>query len=112
MYLESIEDTVAILEFQRVDLNGRENFCLTFWYHLYQDSDYMKETLNVTLDNELAWTENVNQENKWRKGTIDLHNKTNMSIKFIGILGSNYLNNTDIAIDDISLAEGTCTGML
>ncbi|VDI45276.1 Hypothetical predicted protein [Mytilus galloprovincialis] len=35
-----------------------------------------------------------------------------MSIKFIGILGSNYRHTNDIAINDISLAEGTCTGLL
>ncbi|XP_052069283.1 MAM and LDL-receptor class A domain-containing protein 2-like [Mytilus californianus] len=111
MYLSSTVDTIAYLEFQNVNLHVSGNFCLTFWYHMYHDEDYEMERLNVTFDNELVWTDYANQDNKWKRAMIDLQNRMNMSIKFIGILGSNWWNDIDIAIDDISLAEGTCTGL-
>lgn len=87
-----------------------ENSCLTFWYHMNFDMSYGAEGLTVTTSDEVVWSKFENMGNKWIKAAITLHINKTSNIKFTGFLGS-YIEN-DIAIDDISLKQGTCEGML
>lgn len=114
MYLGSEADDfqdgerIASFEFHNVELDVPGNYCLTFWYHMYI-SQYGTEELNVKLNDEIVWTKYGKPDNRWEKGTINIHSTNKIYIKFMGILGSSSLN--DIAIDDILLTYGTCDGM-
>lgn len=103
-------DYASYLEYRNVNLPAPGHFCLTFWYHMF-DQDYGKERLNVTLDDEIVWSKYGNRDNKWKKGTIDLRSRNTFSINFIGIFRGNSEHAVNIAVDDISLTKGTCKGM-
>ncbi|CAC5403050.1 unnamed protein product [Mytilus coruscus] len=102
--------TTAYMDFHNHDISLSGFSCLTFWYHMYIYNAYRKEGLNVTIGDTLVWTKFGNQDNKWIKATIDLDFRKISNIKFIGFLGGFWSD--DIAIDDISLTEGTCKGLI
>ncbi|XP_071133034.1 uncharacterized protein [Mytilus edulis] len=99
------KETTASFELENVDVKVNVNSCLMFWYYF---NIYGEFGLNVTLDNELVWTTFTDQNDKWKKAKIDLHNRILDTIKFIGIIRSGWIG--DIAIDDISIKEGACKG--
>lgn len=113
MHLESYtydyitKETTASFELENVDVKINVNSCLMFWYYF---NIYGEFGLNVTLDNELVWTTFTDQNDKWKKAKIDLHNRIIDTIKFIGIIRSGWIG--DIAIDDISIKEGACKGIM
>lgn len=111
LYLESSNyvSRTAYYIFNNLDIRLSGNSCLTFWYHMYIYNSYRKEGINVKIDDKIVWTKFGNQDNKWIKAAIDLDTRKISNITFIGFL--NYYGGKHIAIDDISLTEGTCEGM-
>lgn len=102
-------ETTASFEIHNLYIKLSGISCLTFWYHMYIYNYYRKEGLHVKIDDTLVWTKLDNQRNNWIKATIDLNLRKISKIKFIGFLGGYWRDG--IAIDDISLTEGTCKGM-
>lgn len=92
-----------------INLAGETTPQLSFWYHLYGAS---MGSLHVDVYADGAWTNNVasvsgNQSNVWKQKSVLLTSfagKT-INIRFRGISGSS--NTSDMAIDDISVADAT-----
>ncbi|XP_071130565.1 uncharacterized protein [Mytilus edulis] len=103
-------ETAAYFEIRNLDIKLSGISCLTFWYHMYSFYAHRKEGLKVKIDDTLVWMNFDNQHNTWIKATIDLDLRKISKIKFIGFLGDNWSD--DIAVDDISLTEGTCQGLI
>ncbi|KAL8608892.1 hypothetical protein ACOMHN_065230 [Nucella lapillus] len=86
--------------------------CLSFWYHLYGEST---GTLNlyVTTGSGLGtriWTRTGSQGNQWTKASVTIdQGRTSYAMVIEGVGGNAYLG--DMAVDDIVLAHGTCTGV-
>ncbi|XP_015774187.1 PREDICTED: uncharacterized protein LOC107352362 [Acropora digitifera] len=77
--------------------------CLKFYYHMYGATI---NRLDVFNGNSMVFTQSGQQGDTWlyAETTVILHN----IITFEGIRGSSYTG--DIAIDDVSLMDGFCTG--
>lgn len=97
------------------NLHASDNSCFIFWYlmYMYASSAYESDmgTLRVYKDiiqtDRIVWEVSGNQRYKWIKAAIDIH-QGDFKIIFEGIRGSS--EKSDIAIDDISLTKGTCSG--
>ena len=95
------------------NLHASDNSCFTFWYFMYASSKYKSDMgrLRVYKDiiqtHRIVWEVSGNQRLKWIKAAIDIH-QGDFKIIFEGIRGSS--EKSDIAIDDISLTKGTCSG--
>ncbi|XP_074619287.1 uncharacterized protein LOC141878299 isoform X2 [Acropora palmata] len=77
--------------------------CLKFYYHMYGATI---NRLNVFNGNSTVFTKSGQQGNMWMYAEVTVFVQNN--ITFEGISGSSYTG--DIAIDDVSLMEGICTG--
>lgn len=95
------------------NLHASDNSCFTFWYIMYASYTYKSDmgTLRVYKDSiqtdRIVWEVSGNQRYGWIKAAIDIH-QGDFKIIFEGIRGSS--KRSDIAIDDISLTKGTCSG--
>ena len=119
MYIETssprVQGDTAILESPCVDLTGKGEADLTFWYHMYGAS---VGTLDVEVTDDCStwtnvWTLSGNQGNSWYQATVNLDAYTGsiVKVRFIGTRGSSW--DADIAIDDIGLTAVSatpCTG--
>ncbi|XP_014294689.1 uncharacterized protein [Halyomorpha halys] len=79
--------------------------CFIFWYHMYGNTI---GTLNVFLNNVLAFQRQGNHGDRWIKGIISLsENVTSSDLQIIieGSYGGGYTG--DIGLDDFSIANGT-----
>lgn len=86
--------------------------CLRFWYHMYGSQI---NTLNVYLYNSTTlgipiWSHFGDQGNKWYQTQIDIQGYSTYQIMFEGVCGNGPRG--DIAVDDISVREGSCLGLL
>lgn len=63
-------------------------------------------TQNTTGFENLVWSKQGQQGNKWIKATVNLDSYVSYSIILEGVRGQDYEG--DISLDDISLVEGTC----
>ncbi|CAM4977745.1 unnamed protein product [Rotaria socialis] len=79
--------------------------CLKFHYHMFGPSI---GSLNVLIagTQRLLWTKSGNLGNRWRYGHVTVRNDDQYQIAFEGVVGSSFQG--DIAVDDISLANGPC----
>ncbi|KAG7526493.1 zonadhesin-like isoform X1 [Solea senegalensis] len=82
--------------------------CLQFWYHMYGSADTMG--LHVyQVQNRISssiWRKRNDQGNAWHLAQVDLTPSGAFQIFFEGRRGSN--DQSDVAIDDISLYHGHC----
>ncbi|XP_077413210.1 uncharacterized protein LOC144043438 [Vanacampus margaritifer] len=86
--------------------------CLHFWYHMYGSAETMGLHVYLLQDknaNAISWIRN-NQGNMWRLAQVDFTSSGPFQIIFEGRRGSN--DESDVAIDDISLYSGHCSDLI
>ncbi|GAB0193587.1 IgGFc-binding protein [Grus japonensis] len=84
--------------------------CFRFWYHMYGVAEAMALRVYV-IHNEtstLEWKDAGNKGDSWNLGEITVHSRGNMQIVLEGMIGEDF--RSDIALDDLSIKEGYCTG--
>ncbi|CAG2242737.1 unnamed protein product [Mytilus edulis] len=65
--------------------------------------------LNVSFNNNYVWSQYGDKGDTWNIATIDIDPQDNFSFQFVGIYGSG--SACDIAIDDVLLLPGSCSGL-
>ena len=70
-------------------------------------------TLNVYLKSgsnygNPVWTHTGTRSNKWYTASVDIQMNSTYSIVFEGVRGVSYRG--DIAVDDITVRDGSCSG--
>lgn len=102
-----VNDTARIIS-QPINVNT--TMCLSFWYHMYGTS---VRTLNVytKVGGSLSppvWSRTGTRSNKWYQASVDVQSSRSYQIVFEGVRGTSYRG--DIALDDISVSMGSCSG--
>ena len=103
-----LNDTARIIS---TSVTTKTTKCLHFWYHMYGTH---VNTLNVYLKvgsqlGNPVWTHTGTLSNKWYNANVDIMKSTNYNIVFEGVRGTSYRG--DIGLDDISVTEGSCSGL-
>ena len=89
--------------------------CLTFWYNM---NGLSMGSLNVythasnlpaTFPPVRIWSMTGNQGLAWIPAQVTIHSSTDFNVIFEGVVGSGSMS--DLAIDDISLANGECPAL-
>ncbi|KAJ0058726.1 hypothetical protein NL108_000437, partial [Boleophthalmus pectinirostris] len=85
--------------------------CLQFWYHMYGSADTMGLHVYVVegTTGRLVWRQRNDQGNMWHLAQVDLTTTGPFQIIFEGRRGSN--DQSDVALDDVSLYYGPCSGL-
>ncbi|XP_068709846.1 MAM and LDL-receptor class A domain-containing protein 1-like isoform X3 [Montipora foliosa] len=78
--------------------------CLTFYYHMYGSAI---GNLTVSIDGQVKFFEAGNQGTQWVEAKINVDVCGDHPVIFTATRGRTYTG--DIAIDDISLKQGSCT---
>lgn len=102
-----VNDTARIIS-QPINVNT--TMCLNFWYHMYGTS---VRTLNVYMKvggslSPPVWSRTGTRSNQWYSASVDVQSSTSYQIVFEGVRGTSYRG--DIALDDISVSMGSCSG--
>lgn len=102
-----VNDTARIIS-QPININT--TMCLNFWYHMYGTS---VRTLNVYMKvggslSPPVWSRTGTRSNQWYSASVDVQSSTSYQIVFEGVRGTSYRG--DIALDDISVSMGSCSG--
>ncbi|XP_051727352.1 MAM and LDL-receptor class A domain-containing protein 1-like isoform X7 [Ctenopharyngodon idella] len=113
MYIEGDSathgDTARLLSAQCADPQPQ---CLQFWYHMHGSSwtmglsVYLLQYGNVAKE---VWRKREDQGNMWHLAQVDLRPDVMFQVIFEGRRGSSA--RSDVAIDDILLHRGACSGM-
>ncbi|XP_052068054.1 uncharacterized protein LOC127707514 [Mytilus californianus] len=110
IYLEGTDKPIGTkseLTSTTVKLDG--TFCFTFWYHMFGKG---MGTLNVYIKSgnrsTKYWSQSGSQGDNWKFVKFDILSSKPYSIIFEGIRGDKFTS--DIAIDDISLLQSSCSG--
>ncbi|KAK3752189.1 hypothetical protein QZH41_007021, partial [Actinostola sp. cb2023] len=102
MYIETSSPRVngdnAFID-KQVSLTG--NSCLRFYYHMLGNN---VRTLNVYVGSAIVFTKSGSQGSAWKYAEVRLSQSGQQKISFEGIRGSSWQG--DIAIDDVSIADG------
>ncbi|XP_070412209.1 MAM and LDL-receptor class A domain-containing protein 1 isoform X2 [Nothobranchius furzeri] len=84
--------------------------CLQFWYHMYGSANTMG--LHVYLlqnsESKAIWWKSNNQGNQWHLAQVGFNTTQDFQLIVEGRRGSN--EQSDVAIDDIKLHSGLCSG--
>ncbi|XP_005376906.1 PREDICTED: MAM domain-containing glycosylphosphatidylinositol anchor protein 2 isoform X1 [Chinchilla lanigera] len=85
-------------------------YCFSFFYHMYGQhigalNVYLRLKGQTTIENPL-WSSSGNKGQRWNEAHVNIYPITSFQLIFEGIRGPGIEG--DIAIDDISIAEGEC----
>uniref|UniRef100_K1QQ94 MAM and LDL-receptor class A domain-containing protein 1 n=1 Tax=Magallana gigas TaxID=29159 RepID=K1QQ94_MAGGI len=81
--------------------------CMSFWYHMY-GSDM--GTLSVSRNGTQLWTKTGDQGNTWHWVQMNVGTSSQtFKVTLEAVKGKGY--KSDIAIDDVTLTSGMCTGI-
>ncbi|XP_054888696.1 LOW QUALITY PROTEIN: zonadhesin-like [Poeciliopsis prolifica] len=112
IYIESTNatygDTARLISSQCSNTGPQ---CLQFWYHMYGSADTMGLRIYL-LENKVAkavWQKSNNHGNMWHLAQVDLNTTLEFQIILEGRRGSN--DQSDVAIDDITLHHGRCSDL-
>ena len=86
--------------------------CLRFWYHMYGTHI---NALNVNLTyvgggSSGVWSRSGTRSNQWYQAQVDIMGNSTYKIVFEGVRGTSFRG--DIAIDDITVRDGSCQGQV
>ncbi|XP_070550496.1 MAM and LDL-receptor class A domain-containing protein 1-like [Ptychodera flava] len=88
--------------------------CLEFWYNMNGGGMGTLRVDIVISDGpktpDTIWTLSGNQGSTWKCGRVSFSQTTEYQLVFVAIRGN--WPNSDIAIDDVVISDGYCTGML
>ncbi|XP_030219477.1 zonadhesin isoform X1 [Gadus morhua] len=86
--------------------------CLRFWYHMYGSADTMGLHVYLLQDRlaNSVWGKRNDQGDVWKEAMVDLTTDGPFRIIFEGRRGSN--DQSDAAIDDVSLRPGHCADIV
>ncbi|CAH3103831.1 unnamed protein product, partial [Pocillopora meandrina] len=105
VYIETSSPRVpydrAILEFKGVN---RKTVCLSFYYHMY---GVHVKALNLYNGGNKIWNMKGDQGDSWKRAEVTISGDYDLKIE--GVSGDSY--QADIAIDDISVQDGSCGGI-
>ena len=102
---------VAILNSPCFDLSAETSAVFDFAYHMYGASNMGSLRLEASDDNGTTWTNlwsaSGNQGNAWLTASVDLGSYTGGSVqlRYVGTTGTTWQG--DMAVDDISLSDGS-----
>ncbi|KAM4771095.1 IgGFc-binding protein-like [Rhinophrynus dorsalis] len=90
------------------DTGGHQ--CFSFWYHMFGAARTMELNVYVVRNGveQLVWQLIGHQEDKWLPANIPISDSRNVQIILEGVRGNDY--RSDIAVDDIFIYPGYCTG--
>ncbi|CAG2190856.1 unnamed protein product [Mytilus edulis] len=98
-------------KFTSTIINPDGDICLNFWYHMYRLSP---DTLRVYTESgnstKMHWSQNGNSLNHWNLASFTISESDPYRIIFEGVRGPGYWS--VIALDDISLHERPCSGLI
>ncbi|XP_066566439.1 uncharacterized protein LOC136753963 [Amia ocellicauda] len=100
-------DTARLLSPEITDTGHQ---CLQFWYHIYGTADTMGLAVYL-LENRRTlkvWSMRNNQGDTWLRAEVDLNVSGPFQIILEGRRGTDY--RSDVAVDDISIKPGGCSG--
>ncbi|XP_007473294.1 MAM domain-containing glycosylphosphatidylinositol anchor protein 2 isoform X2 [Monodelphis domestica] len=85
-------------------------YCFSFFYHMYGQhigvlNVYLRLKGQTTIENPL-WSSSGNKGQHWNEAHVNIYPITSFQLIFEGIRGPGIEG--DIAIDDVSIAEGEC----
>ncbi|XP_036360425.1 MAM and LDL-receptor class A domain-containing protein 1-like isoform X2 [Octopus sinensis] len=86
---------------------GSQEWCLSFWYHMY---GYGIGTLSVVYRGKsdvVAWQKRKSQGNKWINGQVNIRGPQELQIIFEVTKGKSFTG--DIALDDIMITPKQCS---
>nr|XP_033814887.1 IgGFc-binding protein-like [Geotrypetes seraphini] len=84
--------------------------CFRFWYHMFGVALTMELKVSVVKNGVLQneWSEMGNKGDKWYYAEVLLDLSSNTQIILEGVRGNDY--RSDIAVDDLSVVQGYCSG--
>ncbi|KAI1882995.1 hypothetical protein AGOR_G00240660 [Albula goreensis] len=84
--------------------------CLRFWYHMYGTAHAMALNLYQLQGSRVTkvWAKANNHGNAWNKGEVDINVSGSFQFIIEGIRGSD--QRSDVAVDDVSIHYGKCSG--
>ncbi|XP_060243551.1 MAM domain-containing glycosylphosphatidylinositol anchor protein 2 isoform X2 [Meriones unguiculatus] len=85
-------------------------YCFSFFYHMYGQhigvlNVYLRLKGQTTIENPL-WSSSGNKGQRWNEAHVNIYPITSFQLIFEGVRGPGIEG--DIAIDDVSIAEGEC----
>ncbi|XP_078334103.1 MAM and LDL-receptor class A domain-containing protein 1-like [Crassostrea virginica] len=93
-----------------VQPGGQGQMCLTFWYFMYGrnvDNLNVYVQAGLVLPSQPVWKRSGTQGLQWQMATVNIRSRSVFNVVIEGTRGAGYLG--DIAVDDISIANGTCS---
>lgn len=105
----------TILNSPCFDLSGLSSPQLNFSYHMYGASMGTLD-LQVSTDGGTSWTSewslSGDQGNQWSVASVDLaaYSGSTISLRYVGTTSTSY--RSDMAVDDISLADNSCNAVV
>ncbi|VDI60591.1 Hypothetical predicted protein [Mytilus galloprovincialis] len=85
--------------------------CFTFWYHMFgKDIGRLNVYTKSKKITRRQWSQYGNQRNAWKFANFTISKTEPFRIIFEGTRGDG--SESDIALDDISLIDGSCSGLI